>query len=273
MSGGRARQKMPVDPQLGNWPSLVKYQSGMSVEINWETILKEWLDPEKSCQVFTRKLNENIPENAPISNLRITQFDLTSCKPPKLEFTDLTDIRDEFLIAAGQCRNIQSPPPSESTLERDAHNFNSGVIDATSLLYTRPAETLKEAILQDGIETNLQIGFNEESLRIEFEADAVLNVPVPGFLALPLKFTLSRLQISGQLVLALPSSLDRLFISFPVPLDEFDFQLSVDVGDADKHVLRNVAKIERFVLEQIKILMNDRMVMPQFIEIPLKKIN
>ena len=141
------------------------------------------------------------------------------------------------------------------------------------MLYTRPAETLKEAVLQDGIETSLQLDFNEDSLRIEFEADAVLNVPVPGFLALPLKFTLTRLQMSGQLILAVTSSLDRLFLSFPVPLNEFDFQLSVDVGDADKHVLRNVAKIERFVLEQIKILMNDRMVMPQFIEIPFKKIS
>lgn len=243
----------------------------MSVEINWETILKEWLDPEKCCQQFTLKLNENIPKNGPISNLRITQFDLSSCGPPKLEFTDLTEIRDEFLLAAGQCRNIQSPPPSESALE--LQNLNSGVIDATSLLYTRPTESLKEAILQDGIETSLQVDFKKDAIRIEFEADVVLNVPVPGFLALPLKFTLTRLQISGQLILAMPSSLDRLFLSFPMPLEEFDFQLSVDVGDADNHVLRNVAKIERFLLEQVKILMNDRMVMPQFIEIPLKRSN
>lgn len=234
------------------------------MEINWENILGEWLDPETCCQLFTLKINEKLPTGAPLSNLKVTQFDLTGCKAPKIEFTDLTDIRDEFLLAAGRCRNIQSPPPSENGLEL------TGTIDATSLLYARPAESLKDAVVQDGIETTLQIEFNDDSLKIEFEADAVLHVPVPGFLSLPLKFTLTRLTLSAQLILAMTQNFDRIFLSLPTPPALFDFNLSVDVGDADKHVLRNVAKIERFLLEQIKILLNDRMVMPQFIELPLK---
>lgn len=237
----------------------------MSLEINWERILKECLDPLKCCELLTQQINKKLPENAPLNNLKVTQFDFAGCKAPKLEFTDLNDIRDEFLLAAGHFRNIQSPPPSESNLELNS----SGTIDATSLLYTRPSESLKDAILQDGIETTMQLEFNDY-LRIEFEADAVLNVPVPGFLALPLKFSLSRLNVSGQLILAITPHLDRIFLSLPVPPTEFDFQLSVDVGDADKHVLRNVAKIERFLLEEIKIFLNDRMVMPQFIELPFK---
>ena len=238
----------------------------MSLDINWENLLKEWLDPLKCCELFTLKINEKLPENAPLNNLKVTQFDFTNCKPPKIEFTDLNDIRDEFLLAAGKCRNIQSPPPSEINLELNS----TGTIDATSLLYTRPIDTLKDAILQDGLETTIQLEFNDDALRIEFEADAVLNVPVPGFLALPLKFTLSRLNISGQIILALTPQFDRIFLSLPNPPTEFDFQLAVDVGDADNHVLRNVARIERFLLEQIKIFLNDRMVMPQFIELPLK---
>lgn len=240
----------------------------MSLEINWEKLLKEWLDPKKCCELFTLKINEKLPENAPFKNLKVTQFDFLNCKAPIIEFTDLNDIRDEFLLAAGRCRNIQSPPPSEINLE--LNYSTTGIIDATSLLYTRPTESLKDAILQDGIETTIQLEFNDDTIRIEFEADAILNVPVPGFLALPLKFTLSRLNLSGQLILALTSQFDRIFLSLPVPPTEFDFQLSVDVGDADNHVLRNVAKIERFLLEQIKIFLNDRMVMPQFIELPLK---
>lgn len=240
----------------------------MSLEINWGKLLKDWLDPVECCELLTGKINEKLPINAPLTNLKVTQFDLTGCEAPKIEFTDLNDIRDEFLLAAGQCRNIQSPPPSESNLELISTN---GTIDATSLLYTRPAESLKDAILQDGLETTVQIDFNDDALRIEFEADAVLNVPVPGFLALPLKFTLSRLTISSQLILALTPKLDKIFLSLPVPPNEFDFQLAVDVGDVEKHVLRNVAKIERFLVEQIKIFLNDRMVMPQYIELPLKR--
>jgi hypothetical protein len=245
-------------------PCLTK---NMSLEINWENLLKEWLDPKKCCELFTFKINEKLPENAPLKDLKVTQFDFTGCKVPKIELTDLNDIRDEFLLATGRCRNIQSPPPSESNLEL---NNSIGSIDATSLLYTRPTESLKDAILQDGIETTIQLEFNDDALRIEFEADAVLNVPVPGFLALPLKFTLSRLNLSAKIILALTPQFDRIFLSLPVPPTEFDFQLAVDVGDVDNHVLRNVAKIERFLLEQIKIFLNDRMVMPQFIELPFK---
>ena len=243
----------------------------MSLEINWERILKELMNPEECCQLFTSKINEKLPAGAPLSNLKVTKFDLTACNSPNIEFIDLNDIRDEFLLAAGLCRNIQSPPPSE--IVPGTGNPTVGIIDATSLLYSRPAESLKDAIIQDGLETILQIDFNEDSLKIEFEADAVLNVPIAGFLALPLKFTLTRLIISGQVILAMTSNFDRIFLSLPTPLAQFDFQLSVDVGDADKHVLRNVAKIERFLLEQIKILLNDRMVLPQFIELPTKEFN
>ena len=238
----------------------------MSLEIDWENLLQEWLDPKICCELFTHKINEKLPENSPLINLKVTQFDFTNCKPPKIEFTDLNDIHDEFLLAAGRCRNILSPPPSESNLDLNA----TGIIDATSLLYSRPTESLKDAILQDGIETAMQVEFNDDALRVEFEADAVLNVPVPGFLALPLKFTLSRLNLSGKIILALTPQFDRVFVSLPSPPTEFDFQIAVDVGDPANHVLRNVAKIERFLLEQIKIFLNDRMVLPQFIELPLK---
>lgn len=236
----------------------------MSLDINWDSILKEWLDPQSCCDSFTEKINKNLPEGAPLANLRVTRFDLTGCSVPVIEFVDLADIRDEFLLAAGHFRNIQSPPPSESALD------TNGVIDAASLLYTRPAESLKDAIVQDGLEATLQIEFKDEALRVEFEGEAVLNVPVAGFLALPLKFTVSRLAIAGKLILAVTPTFDRIFLSFPAPLTEFDLQLSVDVGDSEKHVLRNAAKVERFLLEQIKILVNDRMVLPQFIELPFK---
>lgn len=239
----------------------------MSLEINWNRILNELLEPEKCCKFLTEKLNEKLPEGAPLSNLKVNQFDLTASSEPRIEFIELADIRDEFLLAAGQCRNIQSPPPSENNLE-----VTNGIIDATSLLYCRPTGSLKDSLVQDGLETTLQLDFSDDSLKIEFEADAVLNIPVPGFLALPLKFTLTRLALSGQVCLALPPTLDRIFLSLPTAPNQFDFQLAVDVGDADKHVLRNVAKIERFLLDQIKILLNDRMVLPQFIELPLNKI-
>lgn len=237
----------------------------MSLDINWEKLIKDWLDPLRCCELITEKINENIPKyNSPIANLKITKFDLRKCQCPNIEFTDLNDIREEFLLSTGLCRDIQSPPPSEI----EDSNL-TGIIDAASLLYKRPVESVMSAVMQDGLETTLQIDFDDNDLRIEFEADAVFNVPVVNFLALPLKFTLTRLTISAQLILAVTPNVDRIFMALPVPLKNFHFQLSVDVGDAEKHVLRNVAKIERFLLEQVKILINDRMVLPQFIELPL----
>lgn len=244
----------------------------MSLEINWTQILNDWLDPKQICHILTDHLNKVIPaENAPLANLRVRQFDLRACPAPEIELIDVSEIRDEFLAASGICRSIQSPPPSDSLIDSDAREAcESGRIDAASLLYAKPNSSFKEAILQDGIEAILEFSFKSTSMLIEFEADAVLNTPTPAFLALPLKFTLTRLKLDGKLTVALPASLDRVFLAFPVPLNEFDFQIAVDVGDAEKHVLRNVAKIERFLLEQVRIFINDRMILPQFIELPLR---
>jgi hypothetical protein len=247
----------------------------MSVEINWNTLIREWLDPERCCRFLTQKISDKIPGNAPISNLRFKQFDLRECSGPRLELIDLNDIRDEFLAAAGLCRNIQSPPPSDTKTDPksfDAVNDASRdcVIDSSSLLYTRPAASLKDVILQDGLEAILHLSIREDALKIEFEADALLSIPTPGFLALPLKLSLTQLKMDGKFIVAAPAGFDRIFVALPAPLHEFDFQVSVDVGDSSKHVLRNVAKIERFLQEQIKIFMNDRMVLPQFIELPIK---
>lgn len=240
----------------------------MSLKINWEKFIEERLDPLKCCELLTRMINEILPkDNSPISNLKIIQFDLRKCQSPKIEFTDLTGIREEFLLAIGQCRDIQSLPPSE--FESSNSNCNA-IIDASSLLYKRPAESVTAAVMQDGLETTLQIDFDDNELKIELELDAVFNVPVMNFLALPLKFNLTRVVISGQLILAVTPNIDRIFVALPVPLKDLDFQLSVDVGDPENHVLRNVAKIERFLLEQVKILLNDRIVLPNFIELPLK---
>jgi hypothetical protein len=240
----------------------------MSFEIQWETILKTWLDPEKCCTLFTDKINSALPANAPISNFRVTNFDLTACSEPTMELCDFTDIRDDFLLALGKVRDIRSPPPSEAFVDSTAHS-----IDAGSFLFDGQrglgGESLKSTIVRDGFEAIFQVSFKDSRLRIEFEADAALHVPVVNFLALPLKFTLTRLDLACKVVIALDSTLDRIFLALPEPPSELDFQLAVDVGDPDKHVLRNVAKIEKFCLEQIKVILSEHLLLPRFVEFPL----
>lgn len=240
----------------------------MSFDINWKEFVLNWLSPDNFCTILTEKINQTLPENSPIANIRINQFNLLECNSPDIEILDISDIRDEFLLAAGQCRDIYSPPPMDKV---GGLASNGGIIDSASFLYKKPSDSFKTAIFQDGLEFTTLVKFLDDSLRIEFEADVVLNVPSFSFLSLPFKFTLTKFNIETQLIIAVTPTSDRAFLSLPHPPANFHFQLAVDVGDPDKHVLRNVSKIEKFILEQSRLLINDRLVFPKFIDCPIKK--
>lgn len=236
----------------------------MSLDVNWEAIVRELLVPETCSGWLTERINQLLPKDAPLANVRVTEFDLCSCSAPTVELVNVTDVRDEFLLAAGRSRDINSPPPMTAGI---ADHSTRVAIDSASLLFARPSGNL----LQDGVEVTVALSFNEDRLRVTLEADVVLNVPVPGFLALPVKFVLTRLQLTVQLVAALVG--DALFVALTRAPTELDLQLAVDIGDPANHVLRNVAKIERFLMEQSRQALAERLTLPHFVQIPLSHLN
>lgn len=250
----------------------------MSLDINWKEVVERLLEPERCCQSLTEFLNSSLPPRDsatasffPFGNFKVTQFDLQSCPSPEVEIVEVTEVRDEYLLACGFVRSIHSPPPmthsSVATSSVAPEEPQSRVtIDSASLLFDRSLlnGTLAQAVLGDGVQVTASLSLAaSDCLRAAFEAEVMLNVPAPAFLSLPFRMVLSGAALSLQVSLVLLAD-GSVLLSLPRLPTEFDFQLAVEVGDPEKHVLRNVGKIERFLLDQMRLWMAERLLFPRY---------
>ncbi len=233
----------------------------MSLDINWTEALIKLLQPEACCSFLTNFLNSSLPDNSafPLGNFRVTQFDLQDCESPEIKIVEVSEVKDEYLLASGMLRSIHSSPPAD--LERIA---NVAAIDSASLLFDRNLSgTFLQAVLGDGVQITATLTFSSRALMAAFEAKAFLNVPSASFLALPFRMVLSGAGLSLQVTfILLPDG--RILLSLPRMPTEFDFQLAVEVGDPEKHVLRNVGKIEKFLLEQMRVWIAENLLFPRY---------
>ena len=254
----------------------------MSVELDWPGLLEDLLIPTLTCDRLTTLLNTSLTDDLEmmIQKVRFTAVDLTAMQTaPQIELLDVREVKDEFLIAAGRCRDINSPPPLLNNITEDESesNVNISVIDGTSLLFRNPAESndLKTLLLQHGLQVHLRLAF-DNPVNLTVEGEAVVNQPSPAFLALPLQLSITRIAINAELILAVID--DILFLSLDHNTDAmstslFDVQFTVDIGDKSKHVLKNVAKIERFAAERLKAAVDEHLRSPHFLQLHLSKLN
>lgn len=132
----------------------------------------------------------------------------------------------------------------------------------------------------DDIQFYLDIAYNGD-MSLCVTAKLLLNYPSPSFVSLPLKLTLTQLEIHAMAVLAYISK--RIHFSFICDIeDEGDSEILIgheriniiknikiesEIGDVKEHgsVLRNVGKVERFLLERIRSLVRDELAWPGWI--------
>lgn len=134
--------------------------------------------------------------------------------------------------------------------------------------------------LENSFAPSLQLHFRiayAGTLRIGLRTTLLVNHPSPSFLALPATLTVTALAFRGVLVCAYEGSKKRLHLSLldPGPASAHsphapaqsggggqrsrpaerlltDLVCESEVGQADKHVLRNVGKVEKFVLDVVR---------------------
>ncbi|BGP26957.1 mitochondrial inheritance component mdm12 [Rhodotorula toruloides] len=140
------------------------------------------------------------------------------------------------------------------------------------------------------------------NLSLGISTSLVINYPSPGFMSLPLELTVTGLAFEGVLIVAFEGGRRRLHLSL-VEAPESDrkitpgrrpsgtfsrpsglgpdaagmkqaasvggrilrsAQVESEVGQADKHVLKNVGKVEKFVLEVARKTLENELVFPNF---------
>lgn len=255
----------------------------MSVDIDWSL-----LNTEVSSQLIDT-LNSQLSRTALpsyLGPLSVVDFVFGEA-PPNVELVDVCSVNPDFY------------QPEENGTAQDPGRSPAAAAETTST-----SETLVEP---DGAETasstsagpapdDVQLRLRTQyagSLRVELKTSLLVNYPSPLFMSLPLRLSLTSLEFAADWIVALQPSIRRMHLSLTtIPPDSVDDQLvppvsngssqstipsmpilrnlkcdPSEVGETDKHVLRNVGKVEKFVLELVRGLLENELVWPNFITV------
>jgi distribution and morphology protein 12 len=125
-------------------------------------------------------------------------------------------------------------------------------------------------------------------LKLSLTAEILLDYPMPSFVGIPLQLKITGLKFDGIAVLAylkkrahvcfLSPEDAEAFVDQPDPVNEDGIQtlkfgglleeikVESEIGEKDngKQVLKNVGKVEKFILEQVRRIFEDEFVYPSF---------
>ncbi|ESK96451.1 mitochondrial inheritance component mdm12 [Moniliophthora roreri MCA 2997] len=140
---------------------------------------------------------------------------------------------------------------------------------------------------------NLQLHFHinwHSDLRITLTTSLLINYPSPMFMSLPIKLSVIGLIFTGEIAVAYEGERSRVHLcilddldpyaprSKPSPPDEDQRSkplpigqrllpsifIESEIGQADKHVLKNVTRVERFIQDVIRKTIEEELVFPNF---------
>ncbi|KAI0672810.1 mitochondrial distribution and morphology protein 12 [Trametes maxima] len=144
---------------------------------------------------------------------------------------------------------------------------------------------------------NLQLHLHitwHSNLRITLTTSLLINYPSPMFMSLPIKLSVTGLLFNGEVVVAYEGERKRVHLCRDTPSSggtptEADDEVPVsaagsrsgkplpigqrllptifiesEIGQADKHVLKNVTRVERFIQDVIRKTIEEELVFPNF---------
>ncbi|KAF9046308.1 hypothetical protein BJ165DRAFT_1345234 [Panaeolus papilionaceus] len=151
---------------------------------------------------------------------------------------------------------------------------------------------------------NLQLHLHinwQSNLRITITTSLLINYPSPMFMSLPIKLSVTGLVFNGELAVAYEGERKRVHLCIlddqdpygpagSANIGDLDFDISPsngtpsksqkslpvgqrllpsifiesEIGQADKHVLKNVTRVERFIQDVIRKTVEEELVFPNF---------
>lgn len=242
----------------------------MSIDIKWENLADDTQIVDSVVDALNSQL-ESVQLPDYLQNVRATRFSLGHI-PPNITIRHIGDPFPEF----------SSDEPGVSSRRVD-QGSNTSEVDTNDVHITEEDERTK------GIQFLVELEYKGD-MWIELQVDLLLNYPSPGFIKLPVKLKIVDLGIHSLAVIA---HLDhQVYISFlcDVNDDEFDdilknptasrgkridiirsMHIESEIGDdLDGSVLRNVGKVEKFLVEMMRGLLRDELGWPGWIHLDFR---
>lgn len=183
------------------------------------------------------------------------------------------------------------PPPYRNTQHQPSHSTHLPFSSSSPPVRARKQTSSSSSNSGGGIPPiQLHVNYSHTSdLTLTLLTSLQVNYPSPLFMSLPLKLCVTGLSIQADLILAYASN-DRLTGSSKgvtsegsrgkvhISINDEDphsaipvgqriipnVQIESEIGDGDVHVLRNVGKVERFIVEALRKTIVEELVFPNF---------
>ncbi|KNZ43657.1 mitochondrial distribution and morphology protein 12 [Puccinia sorghi] len=231
----------------------------MSIEIDWLSLTPS------IAESLTERLNRilsNLSRPDFIGPITIQSIEFGDIAPD-VEIMDIRDVSRGFRIADNES-HLSSSPECSSTRTAKAEDGHS----------------------QPSLQMHLRLSY-DGNLRIRFSTALVLNHPAAEFMSLPLRAAVVGMGFDAEIILAIEGDRSKFHLSIlepplpELPLYEDSAENSIkrtsigarilphlfvetEVGNADRHVLRNVGKVERFLTETTRNLICEEFLYPTF---------
>jgi len=271
----------------------------MSIELEWSKL--DGALSESVVQLLNKQL-ASIARPSFIGPITITSFDFGTVGP-SIDLVDVRDVYPEFLddeLIADAGGSIQRNEDNYGQAPQQAGQSRAafGVGVPADPWHAPPSPVILEtppSASQSWPSLQLHLRLTHQSdLRLTMITSLIINYPSPSFLSLPIKLHLTSLFFTGEIVLAYEAESGKNRLHFCL-LDDLDatqrpsatgesvaqpalaekpppvgtrvlpqLVIESEIGDADKHALKNVSRVERFIQDALRKLLEEELVFPNF---------
>ncbi|ORE15972.1 hypothetical protein BCV71DRAFT_184326 [Rhizopus microsporus] len=264
----------------------------MSVDLDWQKLDKELAEYVKE---FLNKHFQTITKPSFIGDIQVTAFDWGH-DAPQIEIVNITDPFPEFyeqeeqeqeLIASSPTIEQSQPSPSTDYFS----NYQPPRLIHTPLLHQQHDEEINH-VPDTSIHTNNNSAGNTKSTEMDFQVHVLIsykgdmsmtlmtelrmNYPSVMFMSLPIQLCVRSIEFEATAVVAYIQSMKRVCVSMLEEEEHSgrgkdgiesllrDVHIESVVGDEQKQVLKNVGKIEKFIVDQLRKMLDDELVFPSY---------
>ncbi|KAL1731285.1 hypothetical protein EV714DRAFT_283580 [Schizophyllum commune] len=271
----------------------------MSIDLDWEKLNRGLA--QHLVDVLNRQLASTETPSF-IGPVQVCSLDFGSAAPD-VELVDLRDIYRDFLEDDEDTPDDKDVKVTETDPidDEDGYEWVSRQpplrrSSSTESLDTRPDTSPQEPpqpAAQPNLQLHLYVTWNSD-LRITLTTSLLINYPSPSFMSLPIKLSVTGLVFNGEVAVAYEGERRRIHLCIlddldpygpatakrrdPTPpellMDESEpitpsrllpsIVIESEIGQTDKHVLRNVTRVEKFIQDMIRKTVEEELVFPNF---------
>lgn len=256
----------------------------MSFEFDWEKVLENSADIEQGICDFLHSQFQSLNLPPFISSLSVSSFKLGNT-PPEVVLKHFSDPFAEFYEADKELEEMEGESvPTELDLSDagEEHFLHPPKIDFDYKRSTPDASSNGSNPTANPFDVQTFIEFKYSGdMQLSVMATLLVNYPAPSFISLPFSIKVTNVEIDSLIVAAVIKN--RVHVSILCDLDEDEavpsepaaviksMKIESEIGDNSNNgaVLRNVSKVEKFVLEQLRNVIRDELVWPGWITLEI----